>query len=145
MQTEDKKFHIGLKAFIKKDSSLLVLQGSSKMDREGLWGLPGGKIQTTEDTKSLEEILMREVHEECGNSFQIEVGSPFVTWRFPGKDIFLVGYHCEYVKGDVELSEEHKDYKWLSLDDSIDHMEFAPGYREVIQSALNFHNNGKGG
>ena len=119
-----------------KDTSLLILQGSSKMEREGLWGLPGGKIQTSEDSKSLEDILMREVHEECGNNFQIEVSDPFLTWRFPSKDIFLVGFRCTHVQGDVELSEEHKDYKWLSLDGSIDDMEFAPGYKEVILEAL---------
>jgi 8-oxo-dGTP diphosphatase len=135
---QDKMYFIGLKAFVVKNKCVLILQGSNKMEREGLWGLPGGRIQDGEEDKTLQEILLREVHEECGENFVISIGSPSEAWRFeiPGKNIVLIGYMCKYESGEVILSPEHKDYKWLSKNDSIGAFEFVPGYKEVIERVL---------
>ena len=60
--------------------------------------------------------MHREVTEETG--LQITVGEPFVTWTNHGvngvkNNVFYVGYLCEYVSGEVELSDEHLEFEWV--------------------------------
>jgi 8-oxo-dGTP diphosphatase len=110
---EDQTFFVGQKAFIKKGDELLVLGDPN----EGL-DYPGGKIQ--EGETDLIESLKREVREETG--LEISVGEPFATWmntfpthhRHGGKKVYLVGYKCEYVSGDVTLSNEHDKFSWVT-------------------------------
>ena len=55
---EHQTFHVGFKAFIADGEKLLILQ-----DSEGLWELPGGRVEKQEIFKPLEEILARETAE----------------------------------------------------------------------------------
>ena len=110
---EDKLFYVGQKAFIERDGKVLVL-------RDPVDGLdfPGGKIQ--EGESNFVESLKREVREETG--LEIVVGDPFTTWynKFPphhrnaNKEVYLVGFCCKYVSGEVRLSSEHDQFKWIT-------------------------------
>ena len=79
---------------------------------------PGGKIQEGED--DFDEALKREVREETG--LEIEVGEPFTRWYFEfgqdhrnaGKKVFLIGFKCKYKSGEVKISDEHSEYKWVT-------------------------------
>lgn len=110
---EDALFYVGQKAFISRDDEVLVLGDPT----EGL-DFPGGKIQEGEE--NLTESLKREVREET--DLEIEVGAPFITWtntfpdnhRFAGKKVYLVGYKCKYISGEVVLSDEHNKFKWVN-------------------------------
>ena len=107
-------FQVGQKAFIEKNGELLVLFAPS-----GLFDFPGGRID--EGETDLIEALKREVREET--ALEIEVGWPFATWLSAGSAIYLVGYRCRYVSGEVVLSNEHTGFRWVdrssyeSLDD----------------------------
>jgi len=111
---EDIKFYVGQKAFIKKGEEVLILHM-----KRGL-RYPGGKIQ--EGETDLAESLKREVREETG--LEVSVGDPFTTWTFvfpeghrlAGSDLFLVGYKCEYISGEVVLNEEHDAFTWVNKD-----------------------------
>ena len=119
---DDALFCVGQKAFIEKDGKVLVLNDPS----EGL-DFPGGKIQEGEakdgDASSLFRSLNREVREETG--LEIEVGNPFVVWyhEFPKnhrnypKVVYLVGFKCKYVSGEIKLSDEHNKFKWVDKND----------------------------
>ena len=102
---EDKFFQVGQKAFIDRDGrTLVVFFDGYNLD------FPGGRIQ--EGEQDLTEALRREVREET--SLEIEVGDPFTTWlsgRHGG--VYLVGYRCRYLSGEVTLSEEHVDFRWV--------------------------------
>ncbi len=112
---EDKQFYVGQKAIIEKDGEVLVLFESTEANLD----YPGGKIQ--EGELDFAEALKREVREEA--NLEIEVGAPFATWyyeikkgRSMGKKIFLVAYKCKYLSGEVNLSEEHVNYRWVNKD-----------------------------
>lgn len=117
---DDLLIYIGQKAFIEKDGQVLVLI----VPKLGL-DFPGGKIQ--EGEKDFLEALRREVREET--NLEIEIGEPFVTWRFDfgpdhlkaGKKIYMVGFKCKYLSGDVRLSDEHSEFYWVNKEN----------YREV--------------
>ena len=84
---------------------------------EGL-DFPGGKIQ--EEEINLSESLKREVREESG--LEIEVSKPFAVWqntfpahhKYAGKKVYLVAFKCEYISGDVKLSDEHNKFRWVN-------------------------------
>lgn len=116
---QDAQFYVGQKAFIQKGDEILVLGDPL----EGL-DYPGGKIQQGEN--DLIESLKREVREETG--LEIEVGAPFTTWtntfpsnhRLAGKQVYLVGYRCKYVSGEVKLSHEHDKFHWVTKENYKD-------------------------
>ena len=138
---KDKLFFIGLKAFIiNNEGKLLVLRGSNKMEVEGLWSLPGGRIQEGEEASLLEDILRREIKEECGD-IEVVLGKPFLVWRFytPTKNIYLTGYRCLYIQGEITLDEEHTEYKWITQQD-VEALPFASTYKEIIMDFFNERN-----
>src|SRR3989338_4967074 len=118
---DDALFCVGQKAFIEKDGKVLVIRDPI----EGI-DFPGGKIQEGEakegDTSSLIASLKREVKEET--NLEIEVSEPFFVWyhEFPqghrnyGKRVYLVGFKCKYVSGELILSDEHDKFEWVDKD-----------------------------
>ncbi|MCI0620039.1 NUDIX domain-containing protein [Candidatus Wolfebacteria bacterium] len=122
---EDALFCVGQKAFIEKNGKVLILNDPG----EGL-DFPGGKIQVGEakdaDASSLFRSLQREVREETG--LEIEVGDPFVVWyhEFPKnhrnypKVVYLVGFRCKYISGEIKLSDEHNKFKWVGESDYVE-------------------------
>lgn len=114
----DALFCVGQKAFIEKDGKVLVIFDTM----EGL-DFPGGKIQEGEakmgNPAGLIDSLKREVAEETG--LQIEVFDPFTVWyhEFPenhrnsGKVVYIVGFKCKYLSGEIKLSEEHNKFEWV--------------------------------
>ncbi len=138
---EDALFCVGQKAFIEKDGKVLVLFDP----KEGL-DYPGGKIQEDEakdgDASSLVLALQREVREETG--LEIEVFNPFAVWyhEFPKshrnypKVVYLVAFKCKYVSGNVSLSDEHDNFRWVDkndykeVDDGSDYFDVLKKYFE---------------
>ena len=136
---KDALFCVGQKAFIEKGGKVLVLFDPV----EGL-DFPGGKIQEGEakdgDAQSLLDALKREVKEET--NLEIDIFDPFAVWyhEFPahhrnaGKVVYLVAFRCEYVSGEVELSNEHNKFKWVDqksykdVDDGSDYFGILEKY-----------------
>ena len=85
--------------------------------RGGNWDLPGGGY---EQGKDVIEAIKREVMEEVG--LVAEVLSPiFFTNKigvaegfFAGDNVFGICYTCNAWSGDVAISEEHVEYKWIN-------------------------------
>ncbi len=109
---EDQLFYVGQKAFIDKGGKILVL----KDPYVGL-DLPGGKVQEGEEDYN--ESLRREIREETG--LEVKIGLPVdkivfnlrSTHKNAGKKVYLVVFKCKYIGGDVKLSSDHIEYKWV--------------------------------
>jgi 8-oxo-dGTP diphosphatase len=114
-----KLFQVGQKAFIERDGKLLVA-----FTHSGALDLPGGRIDEGEN--DLVESIKREVQEET--ALEVEVGAPFVTWLHRNGGVYLVGYRCRYVSGEVELSDEHASYRWVD----------EQSYRELDDGSASF-------
>jgi 8-oxo-dGTP diphosphatase len=97
-------FEVGQKAFIERDGKILAL-----FFPNGWLDFPGGRINEGED--DLAEALRREIREET--SLEVQVGHPFASWLGREGKVFLIGYHCQYLSGEVELSNEHRDFRWV--------------------------------
>ncbi len=109
-------FGVAVKAAIMKGSGLLVLyktheEAAGDPDPSVRADLPGGRVEFGE---SPIEALRREVAEETG--LEVDVVGPVATWHSVRGRFQLVGidYLCEYVAGEVVLSDEHERFAWLT-------------------------------
>lgn len=109
----DQLIYVGQKAFIGRDGEVLIIRDPNI----GI-DFPGGKIK--EGETDIVVSLKREVREET--SLEIEVGDPFVAWYFKffkrdpkrSNKVYLVGFRCKYVSGEVRLSTEHTECHWVN-------------------------------
>src|SRR5690242_20131870 len=110
VERANQRFEVSLKAFlVDRDRLLLVREAGNGR----LWELPGGRIDVGEEGKPPEDMLRRELLEELGPATRYEIERPLLTWVRPWEPsrgngfVFIVGFLCRYLRGDIALSAEH--------------------------------------
>jgi len=94
---------------------ILLLQRQEGRSRGNLWGFPSGGVELKDNSPLL--AMIREIREETGLEASPEMFKilSIVYIRYPEKDFV---YHMFSLalneKINVRLSEEHKDYRWVS-------------------------------
>ena len=139
----DKTFLISQKILIIEDDKLLVLKSrESEFVSKSQWELPGGIVEIEED---LHEALKREAKEEVG--LDITIHEPIAAWshwvkNFTFKDKRVLDVRCiqiaylgERMSGEIQLSQEHKEYKWV-IKGELKTMDFSPNSAPAIQAYL---------
>jgi 8-oxo-dGTP pyrophosphatase MutT (NUDIX family) len=110
--------------FLKAGEDFLFLHRVPHISQGNRWGIPGGKIEKDETPR---QAVLREVFEETGLSMQDPclkfLDTVYIKPSIPDRDFV---YHMyEYVldqRFDVRLRpQEHKDYKWMSLRESLEY------------------------
>ncbi len=106
-------YQVSLKVLIKKGDEFLFLKTSGHK----LLDLPGGRIDVSEHDVPIEKIIAREVQEELGKEIKYKLGKPVFQFRRATKTknipCFITVYETEYLSGDVQLSDEHDNYRWM--------------------------------
>jgi 8-oxo-dGTP pyrophosphatase MutT (NUDIX family) len=117
---------------IRQDRVLLLL------NERGEWDLPGGRPDPGEDHRA---ALVREVREEAG--LVVEVGAALAEHLFevlPGRFVRILPFVCRLAStGDVVLSHEHLETRWLPLAELGEHIDGHPlpvGYLGAIRQAI---------
>ena len=131
---------MGVKGLIvNNDGKVLITQEPTHFFDGGKWELPGGKIAEGEEETPLEEILKREIREELGEAFRVEIGDMIDImrrpWNNPGaaaNQVMLVVFKCRYQEGKIELSFENNDFAWITAEELHQH-EFVSGYLPVLE------------
>lgn len=118
----DTLFLIGPRATIynTKTNKVLLLQ---RNDGNNVWEIPGGKRENNED---IVNALKREVQEETGliiNEYKIIYVSPIFENHPFLKPFLNIGYLCLVDNSDVVISDEHIDYKWVSVDEISNYLD----------------------
>jgi 8-oxo-dGTP diphosphatase len=120
---------IRVTAGILVDGGRLLLARRPAGDRlEGMWELPGGKIEAGE---SPQQCLARELAEECG--LVVTVGEFFAESRFhyPHADIRLEAYRIESWSGQLAL-RAHDAVRWVAADE-FDALPIAPADVPILE------------
>ena len=118
----DTLFLIGPRATIynTKTRKVLLLQ---RNDGNNAWEIPGGKRENNEDIVS---ALKREVKEETGlviNEYKLVYVSPIFENHPVLKPFLNIGYLCLVDNSDVIISNEHIDYKWVSVEELVNYLD----------------------
>lgn len=109
-------FVVAVSAVIFKENKILMMKRSlNKKAGPGIWEMLSGRVQHGEE---LLEALHREIEEESNLIVEIEKRpiDLYTTTRL-GKPMLLVVYIAKYISGEVQLSQEHCDYHFGSLDE----------------------------
>lgn len=106
------KLDFGIKSLILRDGKFLAVHKSTSSDE--LFELPGGRMEYGE---TIEETVVREVAEET--TLKVRPVRLLDTWNYINEknehQVAGVIYLCKIVgeESNIQLSEEHDDYKWL--------------------------------
>lgn len=116
-------------ALIDRDRVLLIQR--NRAPYYGTWTLPGGRLEAGEDA---ETAAAREVHEEVGlrvfalrQVMNLTVGAD--------SNFRLQVFATEAFEGDIFLSDEINDYRWVRAD-RLHGLAVTPHLPEVIERAL---------
>ena len=119
----------------------MVLLGKrkSEIDYDGVFSFFGGKMENTD--KNMVEGILREKREELGSNCTIGFYPQFSTnYCFHKKDgsfMIIPHYYAEFVGGEIELSDEYSEYKWINKTDLDEFEPKIDTIPEVVLKILN--------
>jgi 8-oxo-dGTP diphosphatase len=121
-KVEMKTFFVGIKGVIIKDEKVLLIKANKQIEGRDHWEVPGGRI---DDDETIEQALRRELSEEVPNIKNVKIHDVLHAHRIP-RDIdgetslVLIFYRVTAdFDGEPELSEEHAECKWASLEEAL--------------------------
>ena len=103
----------------------------------GAWEFVGGTVEQGED---FIKSLGREVKEEAGN-IEYEISDLITSFKIhnsDGKEKIFLGYLVKFLGGEVELSDEHEEYRWEKFKDIMESKEYSPWAKEFIKKAQEY-------
>jgi len=120
----------GVRVIIKNNQGkiLILKRNSIDFNYPNLWDVPGGGVDNGE---SLYEAAEREAKEECGLEINIEENY-FNDFYHPEKKIHIYGFKADLISGEILLSEEHTEFKWITKDD-WQNFEYIPSVTATLK------------
>ena len=107
-------FNAGISIILERDSKVLLGQRSAHRFAGGMWEFPAGRIEPSE---LIEDAVIREAKEELGvNVKPIQLINAYIFTR-ENEPFILLNYYCEFT-GEIQISDEHKELRWLSFEDA---------------------------
>lgn len=107
---------VGTAAVVVKNRSFLVIKRVMKdeIGKKSSWTLPGGRVENYEDPN---KSILREVKEETG--LNVTLIKPIFVWTGRKGSLWriVIHYLCKYKSGNIKLSKEHSDFKWVDFKD----------------------------
>jgi mutator protein MutT len=119
------------------NGKVLIIQRSEGDSYPGLWEIPGGKREEFEKTV---DAVKREVKEETGIDVEVDIPVDVFEFRVEKTDEIRDATQISFLTTpigsiDVELSEEHQNFVWISLDE-IDNYSISSQTKETIRKAF---------
>ncbi|GAB4330530.1 MAG: hypothetical protein Kow0037_06350 [Calditrichia bacterium] len=111
MQKEMLTHRVAVIAYIVRGDKFLLLKRNQPPK---IWAPPGGHLHFQE---SPVEGIIREIKEET--NLDVEVVAPVTTWfgEWNGYRLLSIDYLVRVIGGSLQLSAEHSDAAWVSLEE----------------------------
>lgn len=103
-------------ALVRRNGRVLALRRSERKDAApGIWEAVSGRLEPGEDPL---EAVHREIREESGLVVRVDPRpwSAFATDR-AGVPMLIVYYVADWISGELRLSEEHSEGRWMDPDE----------------------------
>jgi 8-oxo-dGTP diphosphatase len=111
----DIPYGLTMRGLLKRNNEYLILKRHPKSKTNAnCWELPGGKVDSGED---FDKALIREFNEETKLKVNIKNLVGAVQENFPHKRTIALVMEVETISGEIELSNEHIDWKWANIDE----------------------------
>lgn len=126
-----KPYGLSVKAVIRHaDGRLLLLKRSPNCKiNVGKWDLPGGKVERGE---GFDQALIREVLEETSLLISLQRVVGTAERELPEWKVVYLILEGHIVSGDLKLSTEHSEYRWVTGQDILD-LELVEQFRPFVQ------------
>ncbi len=148
MTTENKYLpEIVATAIIVKGGKYLVTKRSATKKRfPSMWTVPGGRMEADDYLKLpkdsefywynvLERTLRREVKEEVGLEIDnIEYVTSLATIHDDGIPSMVISCMADYTSGEVILSDEDEEYRWVTLEEAKNYNLLDGIYDELVMA-----------
>lgn len=111
---------------------LLLRRANYMKNFRGKWCLPGGHVDSAEDSKT---AIIRELKEETN----ISITEPelFITYQYQNGGMSDIYYIELYEKPAVKISREHAQYKWVAFEDLVKYDEkWAGETKEILNKFI---------
>ena len=129
---EEKAHYVVATCIVVKEGKYLITKRAEwEKAFPGKWTVPGGKlesrdyIETKPDTNEgqwynvCERLVRREVREEAGIEIKnIGYVTSLTFIRPDGIPVVVISLYADYDSGEVRLSEDMTDYKWVSVEEA---------------------------
>ena len=145
MHHPTKHHFVSVTTVVIKDGKYLITKRSPNAKAfPSKWTVPGGKIETHDYERKekdssdawyniFEQVAAREVKEETGIDIKnIKYLTNLVFKRPDGIPTIVVSMFADYDKGDVILSDEMTEHKWVNLEEAKGH-DFISGIYEELE------------
>jgi 8-oxo-dGTP diphosphatase len=145
MYDPNKAHYIAVTGIIVKDGKFLITKRApAEKAFPNKWTVPGGKIEVNEyrsrpkDTSAhwynvLEQALRREIKEETSLSVKnIRYLTSLAFERPDNIPVVVISLYADPVEGEIKLSKELTEYKWVTLEEARDY-ELIEGIYEELE------------
>lgn len=118
-------------AIIMKENNILACRRGSDTEHAHEWEFPGGKVEPFE---TAEACLVRELKEELNIEVEISERLKSVEYDYTLKNIELIPFLCEIVKG-TPTPLEHSKICWLPVYD-FEELEWSAADRKLFYANI---------
>jgi 8-oxo-dGTP pyrophosphatase MutT (NUDIX family) len=117
------------------DDRVLLARRKGEADYDGTYSFVGGKAEVTDG--GILEAITREKQEEIGRRALVLV-APYLSFNVyytkkDGSAMILPHVYARYVSGEIDLSDEYSDYKWIPAAELDD---FEPKIETISEAVL---------
>lgn len=113
-------------AVVRDEAGRLLLVRRGRPPAEGLWSLPGGRIEPGETAAA---AAVREVREETG--LDVEVGAVLITAVVADGAYRVRDFAARVIGGELRAGDDASEARWAT-EAELDELELTPGLRDEL-------------
>ncbi|MDP1553165.1 MAG: NUDIX domain-containing protein [Methanobacteriaceae archaeon] len=112
---KNRPFGLVVRAIIKdyNNNILILKRAPDSRSNPECWELPGGKVEPGE---SFDDAMIREIKEETNLKISLKRAVGIAQQDLDHVHSVHIIMTVQVDSGDIKISEEHTDYKWVSLE-----------------------------
>lgn len=137
MKRDDTHFQYNQKMVLlsRDKKSVLLAKRQSESDYDATFTFAGGKLEVSDD--DFIDGLRREKDEELGEKCKVKI-CPLISWnvlfrKADGNTVIVAHFPAHYLGGEIELSDEYSEYKWVKLSELEEFEPKVPNIPHITQ------------